>query len=38
MCNLYQDWIIRASTEIASAKPVPRKPRRPPDEKKDEKK
>jgi hypothetical protein len=40
MCNLYRrDRIIRAYTEIASAKPVPRKPpRRPADDKKDGKK
>jgi inosine-uridine nucleoside N-ribohydrolase len=33
-----KERIIRTYVEMASAKPVPRKPRRPPDDKKDEKK
>lgn len=33
-----KERIIRTYIEMASAKPVPRKPRRPPDDKKDEKK
>jgi hypothetical protein len=33
-----KERILRTYTEMASAKPVPRKPRRPPDDKKDDKK